>query len=904
MIKIESERQITLMIILLAFCCVLMFYFHKVIGIGIVFTHFFYIPIILASLWWKKKGVAVAVFLAMLLIISHNYFREFAAIANDYLRALMFVVISFTIALLSEKISIKEKALRASCERYRVLFETAKDAIFVSDETGRFVDVNQAVCQSLGYSREELLKLSPKEIDADPTGYNAFCKVRDGLTDKLIFETNQKKKDGTLLPVEITGSFFNDNGQQRALAIARDITERKLSEELLRESEAKHRLLAENTVDCIWQMNLDLKFTYINQAILPFLGYTTKEWIGSKLSEYCSSENIEKIQAIISDALANLPDKTATVFEASFYHKNGEEIPCEVNGKIVLNDAGNPIYFQGTTRNITERKKAEKVLKESNDRQRYLYSMTRLMCDNLPDLIWTKDSENRFIFANKACCEKLLNTKDTDEPVGKTDMYFAKRERESHPENPEYHKFGEMCMDSDSAILETKKPLKFDESGNLKGKFVYFDVYKAPFWDENGKLMGTVGCARDITREKEIEKKIEKEQKKAEKEKLKLEAQLRQSQKMEAIGTLAGGVAHDFNNLLTVILGNAQLALMNVIKDNSLRKGIEEIKKAGEKAASLTHQLLAFSRKQIVQPKILDINELLTDMEKMLGRLIGEDIELLTIPASVLWQVEIDPGQIEQVLLNLAINARDAMPGGGKLTLETSNVELEDIYFRNRGVESTPGPYVMLAVSDTGSGMDKETKEHIFEPFFTTKEVGKGTGLGLSTVYGIVKQNNGFIWVYSEPEQGTVFKVYLPKVKKDVDTEEKEKKPVAKLDGSETVLIVEDNNSLRNLAQSALRRYGYKVLDAENGEDALRVCKEYDGQIDLMITDVVMPKMGGREAAKRLRPLYPQMKVIYMSGYTDNAIVHHGVLEPGLNFLEKPFTPETLARKVRKTLDK
>jgi two-component system cell cycle sensor histidine kinase/response regulator CckA len=295
----------------------------------------------------------------------------------------------------------------------------------------------------------------------------------------------------------------------------------------------------------------------------------------------------------------------------------------------------------------------------------------------------------------------------------------------------------------------------------------------------------------------------------------------------------------------------------------------------------------------------------LTDIEKMLVRLIGENIEILMIPESALWKVEIDPGQMQQVMMNLVVNARDAMPLGGKLTIETVNIDLDENYFTDHGiVEKRPGPYVMMAVTDTGSGMDKEVQEHIFDPFYTTKEKSKGTGLGLSTVYGIVKQNNGFIWVYSEPGQGSTFKIYLPKVKRDVKEEEKEQPPVENLSGSEIVLIVEDDNSLRKLAQKSLQPHGYRVLVAENGEDALRISKEHEGTIDLMITDVVMPKMGGKETAERLQALHPQMKVIYMSGYTDDSIVHHGVLAPGLNFLEKPFSPGGLARKVREVLGK
>jgi len=368
---------------------------------------------------------------------------------------------------------------------------------------------------------------------------------------------------------------------------------------------------------------------------------------------------------------------------------------------------------------------------------------------------------------------------------------------------------------------------------------------------------------------------------------------------------LAGGVAHDFNNILTSIIGNASLALMEIDKGDSLREEIEEIKAAGEKAAALTRQLLAFSRKQIIQPKVVGLNELLSGMEKMLGRLIGENIELVTILEPALWPVKADPGQIEQVIMNLTINSRDAMPKGGKLIIETANVDLNRNYFRNHGIkEEQPGPYVMLAVSDTGIGMDKETREHIFDPFYTTKETGKGTGLGLSTIYGVVRQSNGFVWVYSEPGRGSTFKVYLPRAEENVGAEEQERIPVGEPGGSETVLIVEDNDSLRRLARTVLKQKGYKVLEAENGEEALRVSNEHEGAIDLLVTDVVMPKKSGRETAERLQQIYPRMKVIYMSGYTDNAIVQHGVLEPGLNFIEKPFSPADLARKVREVLDK
>src|SRR3989441_649940 len=380
-----------------------------------------------------------------------------------------------------------------------------------------------------------------------------------------------------------------------------------------------------------------------------------------------------------------------------------------------------------------------------------------------------------------------------------------------------------------------------------------------------------------------------------------LEDQLRQSQKMEAIAQLTGGIAHDFNNMLTVILGYSELMLKRLPPDAPLRDDVEQVKEAGERASLLTKQLLAFSRKQVLQPKVLDLNTVLTNMDRMLQRLIGEDIALVAVPAPGLWHVYADPSQIEQVMMNLAVNARDAMPNGGKLTIETANVQLDDAYAHQHGPVQ-PGSYVMLAVSDTGCGMDRETQARIFEPFFTTKEPGKGTGLGLSTVYGIVKQSGGYVWVYSESGRGTTFKVYLPRVDAPAQPHAPPRE-AATLTGTETILLAEDDEILRPLTKGLLAKLGYAVLDAESADQALAVAGARQGPIHLLVADVVMPGASGRELARRLAQSRPETRVLYVSGYTDDAIVHHGMLEPGLNFLQKPFTPAGLARKVREVLD-
>jgi PAS domain S-box-containing protein len=513
-----------------------------------------------------------------------------------------------------------------------------------------------------------------------------------------------------------------------------------------------------------------------------------------------------------------------------------------------------------------KRKRAEQALLESEGHFRKLFEQSI-------DAIFIHQS-SRIIDVNNRACEMLGYSKNHLLTMAIEDL---------HPEEdrPESRRKVDTAHRVESILFET-------QFTKADGTMVDVEV-NSRIIDHERKIIQ--GIARDIT-----------ERKQAEETNKKLQTQLQQSQKLESIGRLAGGVAHDFNNILTVIIGNAELLSISLGKDNPLQGRVEEISKGGERAASLTRQLLAFSRRQMLQPQVLDLNSVIPNMDKMLRRLIGEDIDLETVLAPDLGSVEADPGQIEQVIMNLAVNARDAMPTGGKLTIETANVDLDKTY-ASKHIAVKPGPYVMMAISDTGTGMDEETRSNIFEPFFTTKEKGKGTGLGLSTVYGIVKQSGGNIWVYSEPEKGTTLKIYLPRVEKIAETAEKVKATAESLTGSETIMVAEDDKMVRDMARSILQQYGYSVLDAEDGESAIRLSEKYEGDVHLMLTDVVMPGMSGRVLAERLAGKRPKMKVLYMSGYTDNAIVHHGVLGKDMNFLQKPFTVEALVKKVREVLD-
>ena len=436
-----------------------------------------------------------------------------------------------------------------------------------------------------------------------------------------------------------------------------------------------------------------------------------------------------------------------------------------------------------------------------------------------------------------------------------------------------------------SAIRNTKKPIVLEHIQQQEdGTSRTFEVYGYPIFDANGDVAQIIEYIIEIT------------------ERRTLEEQLLQSQKLEAIGVLAGGVAHDFNNILTTILGYSELALMKLSKDDPQIEFIEAIHEAGERASGLTRQLLAFSRKQVIELQIIDLNSLIQNLVKMLGRLIGENIEMQLYLRSPDGKIKADPGQVEQILMNLTINARDAMPTGGNLILETDTIELDEQYCRVHA-EVTPGSYIVLSVTDTGKGMTSEVQDQIFVPFFTTKKKGEGTGLGLSTVYGIIKQLKGFIFVYSEPDRGTTFKIYFPEEKSVTTERMAAKAPQAMQGGTETVLVVDDESSILRLIVDTLQPLGYHVLEAANGEDAVQIVINTDKKIDLLLTDVIMPGMSGKELAEKLGALRSDMKIMFMSGYTDNVIVHQGVLEPGVLFINKPVLPSLLTKKIRQVLD-
>ena len=762
-----------------------------------------------------------------------------------------------------------EGGLKTSELRFRRLFETAQDGILILDaDTGMIEVVNPFLIDMLGYSHEEFLgkKLWEigffKDIGASQSAFKELQEKEYIRYEDLPLET----KKGRCMEVEFVSNVYKVDGKKVIQCNVRDITGRKISK-ALRESEEKYLQVVESAAEAILVVQ-DGMIRFLNHNTVELMGYSKEELISRPFLEFIHPEDRERV---LERHLKRLREEAIPrVYSFRVVDKEGDTKWVEINVTLISWE-GKPATLNFLT-NITERKQAEISLRESKERYRELF-------DGAPVGYFEYDIEGRITSVNRTELEMLGYT--AEEMIGQPVWKF----------NVEEELARQQILDKLAGTLPPTRNLERNYR-KKDGTTLPVLIEDRLLRDAEGRIIGIRSTIQDIT-----------DRKRAEKEKENLEEQLRQSQKMEAIGRLAGGIAHDFNNLLTIIKGFNQLSFIELKESDPLRENLDEVRKATDRAADLIRQLLAFSRRQILEMQVLDLNTTLRNLEKMLRRVIGEDIELVTVLAEDLGRVKTDPGQIEQVIMNLAVNARDAMPSGGKLIIETANVELDEAYTRKH-VAVTPGHYVMLAVSDTGVGMTKEVKERVFEPFFTTKEKGKGTGLGLSTVYGIVKQSGGNIWIYSEKGRGTTFKIYFPRVDEPLE-EVKEKVMGEELPrGRETILVVEDEEVVRRLAVRILRGQGYKVLEASNGADTLMICKEQKEPIDLILTDVVMPQMGGRQLVEQLRQLRQDLKVLYMSGYTDKFIDDRGVLEEGVNYIQKPFAIEGLAKKVREVLDK
>jgi PAS domain S-box-containing protein len=765
-----------------------------------------------------------------------------------------------------------EKAILDSTEGYRKLFDLANDAIFLMDGE-KFIQCNRKTLEMFKCDRQQIIGQTPYKFSPvnQPDGSKSRAKAKKLINrafkgERLFFEWQHCKLDGTPFDAEVSITKIELPDKPFILAVVRDISQKIHAQQEL----SKTRALLQAAVDqlpagIIIAEAPDVKIRLANLEALKIRGNPEDRSTNNpfevqpgKWRVYHSDgsafrpEELPLCRAILSG-------ETTKNLDAIIKGQDGSERWVLANAAPIRDENDEIIAGVVVFPDVTDRRLFEQ---ENNMLAHAMMSVS--------DCVSITDLQGKIIFVNNALLRTFGYARE--ELIGKSNkiLYSNKIEKEFLKEL----RNATLNNGWRGEILNKKK------DGTEFQLYLSTSVVK----DEHGNPGALVSVARDITEKKQFEE------------------HLRQVQKLEAIGRLAGGVAHDFNNMLMVIRGYCELLLVRLDKEDSLYHTVQQIDNAGARAESLTKQLLAFSRKQILQPKVLDLNDLIHNMEKMLRRLIGENIEMRTVYNAKFPNIRGDHGQIQQVIMNLVVNAKDAMMDSGKLTIETRNFIFDNEYLKDHTVAKA-GNYIMIAVSDDGVGIDKKTQERIFEPFFTTKEQGKGTGLGLATVYGIVKQSGGFIWVYSEPGVGTSFKIYLPLIDEHVTFHENLEDLNEDIMGDETILIAEDEEEVRFLISETLKRCGYNIIESPNGTDAIQKGMEYKNPINLLLTDVVMPQMSGRELVQKFRSLRPATKVLYMSGYTDSSIIHQGILDSKTQFIQKPFTPVALARKIREILD-
>ncbi|HVY44426.1 MAG TPA: PAS domain S-box protein [Minicystis sp.] len=754
------------------------------------------------------------------------------------------------------------KALEA---RLRAFLEKSHDAVALLAADGSVAWVSPSV--------EAILGRPPEHYEGrDPISHVVECereRVAALLADvaarpgaSFTTELAALHADGTTRAIALTArNLLADPAVGAIVCNFRDVTREKRAADALHQSEQRYRRIVEGTSEGVWMYDEHGVTTFMNARLATLLGTTVERAVGRPIFDFLFEEDWPAAR----DRLAARRSGSAERAKMRLRREDGAEVFVDVHADPLLDERG--VFEHGLA--FVADASAERRAEEAR-------AHLAAIVESSEDAIVSTSFAGVITSWNDAATR--LYGYARDEAVGRNVAMLVPAALRD-----DVMATVRQSLATRAAAFETRAVRK-------DGAEVEVGMTISTVRDGTGRPIGFSAIVRDLTIAKRAEAALRR-----------TEEQLRQAQKMEAIGRLAGGVAHDFNNMLSIILSGAELALDGLRAGDPLRAELEPIREAGARAAELTRRLLAFSRQQMLSPRVVDLNETVAGMDSMLRRLLGEDVDLAFHAGERLGHVVADPAQIEQVVMNLAVNARDAMPRGGRLTIETSNVELDDAYAAQH-VGVAVGDYVMLAVSDTGVGMDAETRARIFEPFFTTKGAGKGTGLGLATVFGIVQQSGGFIWVYSEPGHGSTFKVYLPRASGGLATTRPSGGANELARGTETVLLVEDEERVRSMARTILQRGGYEVLESANAGEAFLLARRHPGPIHLLLTDVVMPHMSGRELAHELAGVRPEMRVLYVSGYTDDAVVRHGVLEQGVAFLQKPFTPGSLLRRIREVL--